>query len=117
MGSKRVELYDISAKDREVLEWQAARRKQLRESYLKQVHNPVNQKLVMDPGIHRYSYVRQYYHLLDRINLRNFTIGTLLLMFTMWATRNTIVQEQDETRKKLWTGQTKYADVVYKFRI
>ncbi|XP_078050663.1 NADH dehydrogenase (ubiquinone) B15 subunit [Augochlora pura] len=116
MGSNRIESFDVSPKVRETIEWRDAKRKELRESYLKQIHNPVNQKLAMDPGIHRYSYVRSYYHLLQNLNVRFVVISTAALVGTIYGVIHIIKKSKDEEAYKCSTGQIKYADREYKFR-
>lgn len=39
------ELFDVSPKQREIIQWRDARRKELRQKYLKEIHNPMKQTM------------------------------------------------------------------------
>ncbi|XP_076618387.1 NADH dehydrogenase (ubiquinone) B15 subunit isoform X2 [Colletes latitarsis] len=52
MASSKIKLYDLSAKTREVLEWRNAKRKTLREQYLRQILHPTKQQLVVRTNGH-----------------------------------------------------------------
>lgn len=44
-SSKIGESFDVSPKQREIIQWRDARRKELRQKYLKEVHNPMKQTM------------------------------------------------------------------------
>lgn len=37
--------FDVSPKQREIIQWRDARRKELRQKYLKEIHNPMKQTM------------------------------------------------------------------------
>lgn len=45
MSSSKIELFDVSPKQREIILWRDARRKELRLKYLREVHNPIKQTM------------------------------------------------------------------------
>ncbi|XP_076278951.1 NADH dehydrogenase (ubiquinone) B15 subunit [Lasioglossum baleicum] len=115
MSSNKFETFDVSPESREAIEQRAARRKALRESYLRQVHNPVKQQLIMDEGIYRYSIVRQFHEQFGKVTIRSYILGygitTGIFVLYTWIGKR--IKNREE---HLWsTGQVPYADRKYKF--
>ncbi|XP_076754198.1 NADH dehydrogenase (ubiquinone) B15 subunit [Xylocopa sonorina] len=76
MSSSRIDSFDVSAKQREILEFRHARRNQLRQQYLKEVLNPARQTMVMDTAYERYAALR----------LKREYIGKLKAGYHLWFT-------------------------------
>ncbi|KZC08722.1 PREDICTED: uncharacterized protein LOC107186892 [Dufourea novaeangliae] len=115
MGSNKIELYDLSPKAREVIEWRAARRKVLRESYLKQVHNPIKQQLILDHGIHRYGVMRLTHQYQMKITGRTmlFNLGGVFAFICLatWTVKTLKGKHENLLRN----GHISYADRCYTF--
>ncbi|KAG7214132.1 hypothetical protein KM043_001486 [Ampulex compressa] len=114
-SSKKPEILDISNKQLEVLQWKNARRKQLRELFLKHTGHPTKSALFFDEGMMRYSAMKLTHDLRFQGTVTNFftsfagvvTAITLLTIF---------LNKSDEHKEyKLRTGQVSYADRDPKF--
>ncbi|XP_076643071.1 NADH dehydrogenase (ubiquinone) B15 subunit [Halictus rubicundus] len=115
MSRNTYQTFDVSPATREAIEQKAARRQELRESYLKQVHNPIKQQLSMDEGVTRYRVVRQFHEQFGKVTLRSYILGygittSIIVLYTWFGKRL-----KDKESYQLATGQISYADRKYKF--
>ncbi|XP_003700491.1 NADH dehydrogenase (ubiquinone) B15 subunit [Megachile rotundata] len=114
MGSNKMDFYDVSPKMREVIEWRDARKKVLREQYLKEILHPTKQSIVADEAFDRYNVLRltQEYHtkMTGKVLL---VCGLVTVAFAGFAALFTRQKSKQEHRIR--TGQISYADREFKF--
>lgn len=115
MGSNKTDFYDVSKKMQEVIEWRDARKKVLREQYLRESLNPARQEIFADEAFNRYNILRltQEYH--TKINGKVMLVCGVLMVgaayYIEWA-----VEQKRKQERTLRTGQISYADREYKFQ-
>ncbi|XP_016772616.1 uncharacterized protein LOC725315 isoform X2 [Apis mellifera] len=81
------ELFDVSPKQREIIQWRDARRKELRQKYLKEIHNPMKQTMPVESAVMRLNGLRLQHEYITR----------------------------DDNEHLYRTGQISYADREFKF--
>ncbi|XP_076618386.1 NADH dehydrogenase (ubiquinone) B15 subunit isoform X1 [Colletes latitarsis] len=110
MASSKIKLYDLSAKTREVLEWRNAKRKTLREQYLRQILHPTKQQLVSDDAVKRYATMRLTQEFQVMLTGKSFItyFGTLLGVIIGISQYITSVKKTEEKRIRM--GLVRYAD-------
>ncbi|XP_020298266.1 uncharacterized protein LOC109862603 [Pseudomyrmex gracilis] len=112
MSSRKI--YDVTPEQREVLLWKDAKRKQLREMYLKDAGHPTK-SLLFDTGIYRYAAAKATVELnfvptvVNYITRMGFVFGLIGLLY--WNIKTTKAKEEHLYR----TGQISYADRHGKF--
>ena len=115
MGSNRIQSFDVSPKQREVIEWRAARRKQLREEYLRQILHPKKQEIVIDSAMQRFGIMRLTHEYQVKLTGKSFVIGfcgTLgFIALCMWTVAGVKNRQEHEYR----SGLVSYADREFKF--
>ncbi|XP_029042338.2 uncharacterized protein LOC114875799 [Osmia bicornis bicornis] len=114
MSSNKIESYDVSQKMREIIEWKDARKKALRERYLREIHRPTKQKLVIDDAVHRYNILKltQEYH--TQVTGKAFMVwGLVVLGLVGFA--GLFVKEKSRQERLIRTGKVSYADRQFKF--
>lgn len=108
-------MYDVSPKMRKVIEWRYAKRKELRQQYLKEVLNPTRQLMPLDSGIERIATLRIHHQYVVDITFKYHVMGGLcfigIIALMTWTTK--MLKERQE--KLYRTGQVSYADREFKF--
>ncbi|KAL0127153.1 hypothetical protein PUN28_005437 [Cardiocondyla obscurior] len=112
MSSKNI--YDLTPEQREISLWKDAKRKQLREMYLKDSGHPTK-SLVFDEGIHRYASAK--------VAIEKYFVPTALGYVTRFATvigvialtAYTLQTRRDAREHKYRTGQISYAVRTHRF--
>ncbi|KAF7403629.1 hypothetical protein HZH68_006423 [Vespula germanica] len=108
-------VYDISPEDREIKEWRASRRLELRNEYLREMQDPHRTEEILDKGWLRFYATRvQLEHIFKQ------TPYNTLLMFaivggTLWFTGSIIKKFRDSKEHLYRTGQVSYIDRMFKF--
>ncbi|KAL6261291.1 hypothetical protein P5V15_008813 [Pogonomyrmex californicus] len=112
MSSKKI--YNLTPREKEVALWRDAKRKQLREMYLKDSGHPTK-SLLFDTGIYRWSATKASAELyfvptaIGYITRVGFIAG--LIAATAW-----IIKTRRDAREHLYrTGQINYADRSHRF--
>ncbi|XP_031827243.1 NADH dehydrogenase (ubiquinone) B15 subunit [Nomia melanderi] len=115
MSRNTIDSFDVSKKQMEVIEYRNARRKVLREDYLKQIHNPIKQELLMDHGIHRFGIMRiaNEYH--SAINGRCLVVGIGGTLAAIGIFYLIAKNYKNKIEHQYRTGQIAYADRHNKF--
>ena len=115
MGSNRIESFDVSPKAREIIAWRAARRKQLREEYLRQILHPTKQEVVIDTAVQRFGIMRLTHEYQVKLTGKSFIFGfcgTLgFIGLCMW----TVAGIKNRQEHKYRSGLVSYADREFKF--
>ncbi|KAL7289606.1 hypothetical protein TKK_0016462 [Trichogramma kaykai] len=109
-------IYDVTAKQREVIEWKAQRRIELREQYLRERHNPnAPAGHLFDPAIQRHYTLKQSLEHLFKPNVKNFCafVGFTFLPLGLLCWR--VKKYRDAKEHKYRTGQVSYKDRDWKF--
>ncbi|XP_017754658.1 PREDICTED: uncharacterized protein LOC108546884 [Eufriesea mexicana] len=115
MNKKTVEFYDLSRKEREVLEWRYARRKQLRTEYLKEILHPTKQTIPVDNALMLFSHTRMQheYHVKLRF-VPHLIVAAGFVTFI--STAGTIIRKIKQYRDRIIrSGKKKYSERRYKF--
>ena len=115
MGSNRIESFDVSPKAREIIEWRAARRKQLREEYLRQILHPTKQEVVIDTAVQRFGIMRLTHEYQAKLTGKSFVFGFCgtvgFVILSMWG----VGAIKDHQEHKYRSGLVSYADREFKF--
>lgn len=106
--------YDISPKEREVKEWRAARRLELRNEYLREMADPKRTTPIMDTGFIRFYATRIQLEKLYTPTVRN-AIPTIMLFALIWGTAEVLNVRQEKKEHLYRTGQVSYKDRTFKF--
>ncbi|XP_058792750.1 uncharacterized protein LOC131665120 [Phymastichus coffea] len=111
------QIYDLTPKEKEIIEWRAQKRLQLRNEYLREVHNP-NCKFegtLFDPQIQRQYTAYFSYEKVWKPKIKNFLWFTGLV-FGSWASLYFILKrDRDNKENKYRTGLISYRDREAKF--
>ncbi|XP_076663171.1 NADH dehydrogenase (ubiquinone) B15 subunit [Andrena cerasifolii] len=115
MGSNKIESFDVSPKTREIIEWRAARRKELREKYLRQILHPTKQEIVIDTAMQRFGIMRLTHEYQVKLTGKSFLLGfcgTLgFIALCMWVGTGM----KDRQEHKYRSGLVRYADREFRF--
>ncbi|KYN15923.1 PREDICTED: uncharacterized protein LOC108764603 [Trachymyrmex cornetzi] len=112
MSSKKI--YDVTPEQREIALWRAAKRKQLRELYLRDSGHPTK-SLLFDTGIYKFAasktsiqshFVPTLVRYVSQVGL----IGSLIFM-----TAITLKRRRDKKEHLYRTGQIDYASRSHRF--
>nr|XP_012217049.1 PREDICTED: uncharacterized protein LOC105668928 [Linepithema humile] len=112
MSSKKI--YDVSPQEEEIALWRDAKRKQLRELYLKQSEHPTK-SLLFDTGIYRYASAKtslEVHFIPTALNYLT-RMGVVIALITVTALH---LKRSRGAKEHLYrTGQVSYADRQFKF--
>ncbi|XP_006625042.1 uncharacterized protein LOC102675427 [Apis dorsata] len=114
-SSKIGELFDVSPKQREIIQWRDARRKELRQKYLKEVHNPMKQTMPMETAVMRLNGLRLQHEYITRVRLYPHLTSGFILLGSIFATVLLVKKIKDDQEHLYRTGQISYADREFKF--
>ncbi|KAM0729071.1 hypothetical protein ACS0PU_004425 [Formica fusca] len=113
MSSKK-EYYNVTPEQREISLWRDAKRRELRELYLKHSGHPTK-SLLFDTGLHRFaatkSSIEQFFvpTVANFITRMGFVVSSIVLTAIL-------IKKRKDAREHLYrTGQVSYADRDYKF--
>ncbi|KAL2726830.1 NADH dehydrogenase ubiquinone 1 beta subcomplex subunit 4 [Vespula squamosa] len=113
MSGKKV--YDISLEDREIKEWRASRRLELRNEYLKELQDPRRSDIVLDKGWLRFYATRvQLEHIFKQTPYNTFLMFAII-GGTLWCAGTNIKRFRDKKEHLFRTGQISYTDRMFKF--
>ncbi|KAK2584049.1 hypothetical protein KPH14_006499 [Odynerus spinipes] len=107
--------YDIAPEEREVKEWRAARRLELRNEYMRELYDPKRTEPLLDTGILRFVSTRAQLEKLYTPTVRN-VIPFFLIIGLMWGTAEVLNRRRAKREHLYQTGQISYADRVYKYK-
>ncbi|XP_043249100.1 uncharacterized protein LOC122395526 [Colletes gigas] len=110
MASPKINLYDLSKKDRETLEWKFARRKTLREQYLRQILHPTKQQIVSDDAVKRYATMRLTQEFQVMLTGKSFILYFGSLVGLMIGVSQYIINIKDTEEREKRMGLVSYAD-------
>ncbi|KOC68851.1 hypothetical protein WH47_10839 [Habropoda laboriosa] len=115
MSGPKIESFDVSQKMRNIIEWRHARRKQLREQYLREILKPTKLKLPVDTAMQRYCNARLMQEFQTKVEGKGhgyFIVGFLTIIIgTMLLAKRSKDKEEHMYR----TGQISYVDRNGKF--
>jgi len=112
MSSKKI--FDITPEQREIALWRDAKRRQLRELYLKDSGHPTK-SLLFDTGIYRYASAKTSIDIhfvptaIQYITRVGFIVG--FFAFTLWHVKN----RKDSQEHLYRTGQINYENRMHRF--
>ncbi|CAL1679197.1 unnamed protein product [Lasius platythorax] len=112
--SPKKEYYNVTPEQREILLWRDAKRKQLRELYLKDSGHPTK-SLLFDTGLHRFA--------ATKTSIEQFFVPTVVNYITRVGCiagaiifTAVFIKKRRDAREHLYrTGQVSYADREFKF--
>lgn len=110
-----MDFYDVSPKMREIIKWRDARKKVLREQYLREIYHPMKQSMVVaDQAFERYNVLR----ITQEYNIK--MTGKVMLacgLFTAACIGFSAIflQQKFKEEHRIRTGQVSYADREFKF--
>lgn len=115
MCAQKIESYDVSPKQRTILEWRYKRRSELRHKYLKESLNPSMQVMPVDTAVQRLVSLRHNHDYVSNVKL----VPHLLfgfMWFGMIYLGSRLLKKQKLDQEHLYrTGQVSYADREFKF--
>ncbi|NP_001165826.1 NADH dehydrogenase [ubiquinone] 1 beta subcomplex subunit 4 isoform X1 [Nasonia vitripennis] len=111
------EIYDVSAREREVIEWKAKRRLELRNLYLREKHNPNSPHVghIFDPAVQRHYSTLFCKEQFFRPTVKSFLWNVVVLGGSMFLLGWRVKKFRDEKEHRFATGQVSYRDREWKF--
>ncbi|PBC25857.1 uncharacterized protein LOC133667459 [Apis cerana] len=107
--------FDVSPKQREIIQWRDARRKELRQKYLKEIHNPMKQTMPVESAVMRLNGLRLQHEYITRVKLYPHLTSGFILLGSMFAGVLLLNKLKDDNEHLYRTGQISYADREFKF--
>ncbi|KAI4502414.1 hypothetical protein M0802_002326 [Mischocyttarus mexicanus] len=108
-------IYDLSPEDREVKEWRASRRLELRNEYLRELQDPLRKTAILDRGLQRWYATRLQLEHIFKPTLYNTLLMYAIVGGAVWGTTKLLKTSQESKEKLYRTGQISYQDRMFKF--
>lgn len=107
--------FDVSAKQREILQFKYMRRSQLRQQYLKEIHNPMAQTMPQDDAIQRLALLRSQHEFVVQTRFWPHIVTGIAYIGTIYLCARILKYFKDKQEHIYRTGQLSYRDREYKF--
>ncbi|XP_033197052.1 NADH dehydrogenase (ubiquinone) B15 subunit [Bombus vancouverensis nearcticus] len=115
MCAQKIESYDVSQKQRAILEWKYTRRAQLRHKYLKEVLNPSMQVMPVDGAVQRLVALRHNHDYVSHVKFVPHLLFGLLWFGGIYLGSRFLEKVKDNEDYLYRTGQVAYVDREFKF--
>ena len=115
MCAQKIESYDLSPKQRSILEWKYARRTQLRQKYLKEVLNPSMQVMPVDSAVQRLISLRHNHDYVSNVKFLPHLVFGFVWIGTIYLSGRFLKKMKEDEDHLYRTGQVAYVDREFKF--
>ncbi|XP_071877557.1 NADH dehydrogenase (ubiquinone) B15 subunit [Bombus fervidus] len=115
MCAQKIESFDISPKQRAILEWKYARRIQLRQKYLKECLNPSMQVMPVDSAVQRLVALRHNHDYVSNMKLVPHLLSGFMMVGAIYYGGLLLKKVKNSQEELYRTGQVAYVDRESKF--
>ncbi|XP_003489562.1 uncharacterized protein LOC100749293 [Bombus impatiens] len=115
MCAQKIGSYDVSQKQRAILEWRYTRRTQLRHKYLKEVLNPSMQVMPVDNAVQRLVALRHNHDYVSRVKFVPHLVFGLMWFGAIYFGTKLLGKVKGDQEYLYRTGQVAYVDREFKF--
>ncbi|KAK9297527.1 hypothetical protein QLX08_008767 [Tetragonisca angustula] len=107
--------FDVSAKQREILQFKHTRKIQLRQEYLKETLNPAMQTMPVDNAIQRLALLRSQHEFVGQTRFWPHIVLGIAYLGTIYLSARILKYFKDKQEHIYRTGQLSYRDREFKF--
>ncbi|KAF3428855.1 hypothetical protein E2986_04030 [Frieseomelitta varia] len=115
MSAQKIQTFDISPKQREILQFKHTRKIQLRQQYLKEILNPAVQTMPIDDAIQRLAFLRSQHEFVVQTRFWPHVVVGIAYLGSMYLAARILTYFKDKQEHIYRTGQLSYRDREFKF--